>query len=325
MTILRDHPISGTVGNTVTDGFDVISGTPTYATGGADGGQCAAITNAVTEYMQDDLTAEYTAYKVRAPSLPSGDNTIAVALVTSTASAALGILSDGTVRMYSSLSTTQDTSVITLTAATWYRIEWQVGTATQEARIYTDNGSTPLETLTGATAQATLPNRYRFGHGQAGKQAGPVDFDRIVLADDWPNLGAVTGTGAPAAAAATATGAGTVSLTGAGAATAPAGVAAGAGSVSLAGAGAAVAPAGEASGAGALTVTGAGSATAPAASASGAGSVAVTGSGAATAPAATAAGAGTVATPRDITISGRLVAPTRSGSLTRTYSGRLTP
>lgn len=167
-----------------------------------------------------------------------------------------------------------------------------------------------------------------FAMTTATSQCGPVAWIRLREVS-------ITGTGAATAPAATASGEGAVSLTGAGTPTAPAAEAAGTGDVSLTGAGAAVAPADVAAGSGSVSLTGAGAATAPAANAAGAGSVALTGSGAATAPTATAAGTGVVtAPPRDITITGRLlesphsgslVATTRSGSVVRTYSGRLLP
>ncbi|WP_109507372.1 hypothetical protein [Nocardioides speluncae] len=297
MAILRDHPITGTVGNTVADSFDTISGTPTYATGGIGGGLCAEITADVTEYMQDNLTAEYDAFYLRFEALPGSDSTVATVLVGATHTAALRVHSNGTVGIFSGLTTEVDTSSTVLSTGTWYRIERRTGTATQEVRIYTETGATPLETLTGATAVATLPSIYRWGHPHTGARAGTQKIDRVVLADDWPNLGTITGTGAPAAAAGTAAGSGTVALTGAGAATAPAGDADGAGTLTVTGAGTAAAAAGEASGSGTVgsTVTGSGAATAPAGQTAGAGAVSLTGTGAAAAPAADVDGSGSLA------------------------------
>jgi len=270
VAILRDHPITGTPGNTVADGFDVVSGTPVYATGGIGGGQCFAVDNDVLEYVEDNTTtAEYVAFYLRFAALPDADNTIATALVTTTHSAAMRVHSGGTVSIYSALGTLQDTSTTVLSAATWYRIEWRVGTATQEARLYTETGSTALETLTGVTAVATVPNKYRFGHPQSVNFNGAHEMDRVILADDWPNLGAVTGTGAAASAAGIAAGLGGVSLTGSGQAVAPSAGTAGAGTLTIAATAAATPPAATASGTASLTVTGTGQAVAPAGVASG--------------------------------------------------------
>lgn len=92
-------------------------------------------------------------------------------------------------------STAVATSSATLTAGTAYRIEWRLDTAadTQEARVYTATGTTPIITLTGAwSSGATRVAAY--GPNSAAAGGTNLDYDDLTVADDWLTITAPAAT-----------------------------------------------------------------------------------------------------------------------------------
>lgn len=192
MTTLRTNPCEGTAGQTVVftaEGADGTSvGTLTYVTGGKVGSTAAQVADGSTSFFQNVVTGSYTGFWFRAPTLPTGDNTFAYALNGSTGVAAVGMLATGAIRIYSVLSTIIATTTATCTANAWYYADWHAdgssGAPQQTFRLYDATG-TLVETLTGAVNGAVAPDRWRHGHPQGGKQAGPMDFDNIRIADAY--------------------------------------------------------------------------------------------------------------------------------------------
>lgn len=192
MTILRTNPCEGPAGQTVVfvdENADSTSvGTLTYVAGGKVGSTAAQVAAGSTSFFQNVVTGSYTGFWFRAPSLPTGDNTFAYALNGSTGVAAVGMLATGEIRLYSILSTTIATTTATCSGGAWYYADWRAdgssGAPQQTFRLY-DAAGVIVETLTGAVFGTVAPDRWRHGHPQGGKQAGPIDFDNIRIADAY--------------------------------------------------------------------------------------------------------------------------------------------
>lgn len=229
MTILRNNPCNGTVGNTVVaapEGATNVVNTLTYVTGGFDGAQAVQGAANATAYIQNTVTGAYTAFYLRLPSATTADNTVVLCLDgSSTVVAMAGVISGGALRIWTGPGVNVGTTTATLTTGTWYRLEYRVDATGQELRLYTATGSTPIETISGVITGTTAPDRWRHGHPSAGKRGGVVDLDQINIADAWPNLGSASYTDGPAVAAtATVTAAGVRATSGAAAIAATAGV-----------------------------------------------------------------------------------------------------
>lgn len=83
-------------------------------------------------------------------------------------------------------STAVATSAQTLATGTAYWLEWRLDTATdtQDLRVYTATGTTPIFTLTGAwTSGATRVAAY--GPNSAAAGGTNLDYDDLTVADDW--------------------------------------------------------------------------------------------------------------------------------------------
>lgn len=84
-------------------------------------------------------------------------------------------------------ATSGGTGTVTLSANTWYRVEWdiQAGTLTNTIYLYAGDSTTPLETITGNGVFATggVINEVGFGQFTAAASLGDLFLDAIVLND----------------------------------------------------------------------------------------------------------------------------------------------
>lgn len=187
MTALATYPCDGTAGaaaTTANTGFAVISGTIVYDSTGT----AIEIAGGVTAYAEDDTAADYCAIWLSVPAIPTGtDECIAVAMNGATTLAAIRVRSTGAISIYSGLGTLIATTTAIISTGTTYRLEWNTRTDGQELRLYTVNGSTPIETLTGAVASALATNKRRLGHPQSAQAAATVDISKVTINDAWPN------------------------------------------------------------------------------------------------------------------------------------------
>lgn len=197
MTIVRTHPLDGTAGTAVstTDGFDVVTGAaPTFKAGGYGGSTaCMNVAAGATGYAQDDIAPGYLGMYVRFPTLPSTETVLFRGQTTTGGSATAATVNpDGTISVYSSLSSRQATTTAKTLAGQWYRIEWGTPTASsQELRLFLDPSSQiTSESITGAAAN--VPGVYTYGiswTGRAGTAGQSYDLDQITVADAWPDMG----------------------------------------------------------------------------------------------------------------------------------------
>lgn len=199
MTQLKAYPLNGaaagtlaTNGNTgaaVTDTASLLSyiGRGVYGSGL---GLRAATSTTTGAFIQDATAGEWSAFYFFLPGIPTGDMTIATSLSGASTAGAIGILANQSIRLYSSLGTTVATSSVGLiSTGSWYRAEWQVNASGQELRVFVDDGSTPIATLTGAVGVAGAVSTRRFGHPQGAKALGNIDFDQVTIHNAWPDLG----------------------------------------------------------------------------------------------------------------------------------------
>lgn len=192
MSLIKSYPLDGTANATVTTGNSgaaLVTGPPTWDATGTQ----LQIDDAVTEYIEDQTANDYCAFVFNATALPSGtDNTIFVCLNASTSLCAIRYkATTGFMAIYSGLGTLVATGTTALTTGVNYRIEHYVNPAgTQEMKLFTEFGTTPLDDLTGATASALAATKRRFGHAHSAQQSGQVFFPSAGIYDAWPNLGA---------------------------------------------------------------------------------------------------------------------------------------
>lgn len=188
MTILRTHRHDGTIGTVPTaagEGYNVLTGAPTYVAGGVTSNACIRYATG-TMFLQDNLTASHARLFVRNPATPTGDTSFlrTTDATGATSLSSIRMTSSGAITLYSTLATLVDSSAPGLiTAGAWYRIEQRVSGATQEVRIY-DMAAVLLDTLTGAAPAGTV-GRWLVGHAHTAQSASATDIDEVAIGDDW--------------------------------------------------------------------------------------------------------------------------------------------
>lgn len=203
MAVIRVHHHDGTAGTTpnatVGEGYTQSGGTvtgATYVTGGAPG-NAIEMPSAVTGYYQDGSTgspitnAGYWGFKFWLPTLPASGCSLGTLVGSNgtTHIAAVTVTSAGKLQLWNAINTLVDTSTLTLSATTWYRLGWHPSGATQEMRVWApENASNYTEVLTGSANTGTL-GIYRVGHSWGGNNVGVVRYDEVVLADSWADMG----------------------------------------------------------------------------------------------------------------------------------------
>ena len=81
------------------------------------------------------------------------------------------------------ISTAVDSTTVTITTGSVYRMAWRTITGTQTLRLYEGNSATPLDTLSGSMTNGT---HTRFLTGLIAASTGfQMDFDTIRIGDDW--------------------------------------------------------------------------------------------------------------------------------------------
>ena len=192
MAIVETHLHTGTIGTAPTlegEGYDTEQGGGrVYTAGGV--GQPSSIRfpgGQVSRYADFNIVPFIGTY-FRLPAMPAA-NVTPLRVVDAGGSSLAAVLVDTALRVgiYQGLNPEVDISAMALTIGTWYRFEWRVSGGTQELRIFATEGSTPLETLTGAS-EPPEAGRWFVGTAWGAHLGGPYDLGTTVLATDWPNL-----------------------------------------------------------------------------------------------------------------------------------------
>lgn len=185
--VLQNYTCDGTPNAIVTNtntGFSSITGNIVFNSTGT----AIEVSDGVQAFGQDQTIGDYCAIWFSVPALPStADECIAQAMNGTTSLASIRIKSDGTISIYSGLGTLVATTAASISSGTKYRLEWNTRTDGQELRLFSNHGSTPIETITGAVASALATNQRRFGHPQASAASGIIDIYQITINSGWPN------------------------------------------------------------------------------------------------------------------------------------------
>lgn len=196
MTILKQRELEGTVGSAVTTaaGFDVVTGTVTYAANGYSG-TCAQIP-AGTNFVQDNSAPGFIGFYIRFQALPSAEVCInRVTSSTGTSVCAATVNPTGTISLWSGLSSKVSTSTASIPANTWCRIESSITSTLQTVRLFTNPATNDVSEEVSGAANGNVPGKYLYGIGWAAHSSDPYQLDTIVSADDWPNMGVAAPTG----------------------------------------------------------------------------------------------------------------------------------
>lgn len=206
-TLLDEDFETGAPGVTISAANSAFNGgavaTPTFdATRAVTGAQSALFNpTASAESVQLTFGAATATFSVRfylyVPTLPAVNTFLINLQSTATVRASLRLNTDGTISLRN-FTTAVATSVGAITAAAWYRIEWQLdnGATNQSARIFSGSGTTPIGTDTSGTYNQGTMDRALFGVPTSGTLT--YNADAVLMSDTAAYLGpAATGFGKP--------------------------------------------------------------------------------------------------------------------------------
>lgn len=189
VTLLFDHPHEGTVGATATpagEGYTALTGTaPTYVTSGIVGSTALRYGSTAIGHLDDSYAAQTTDLFLRWYVKVVSHTTTAIVIadvngtqirirntdlvIWESGSVPAGVASGGT--------GTRPTD------GSWYRMEWQVGTASSTLKVWNTPASTgaPDQTIVG-TYSVPIARPTRFFLGQTTVSGGVVDIDAAAVA-----------------------------------------------------------------------------------------------------------------------------------------------
>lgn len=198
MTILKNHPIEGTVGATIsvtTENFSAQSSTTLYASGGFIGSACADYPNSALRFFSDTGLAAATVWTRWYIRRIGAVNTAIIFHDVRTATqskTSLRVEPSGAMRINSGTGALVDTSTTILADGTWYRVENRTGASTQDVWLYLGNSATPLEQWTGVAAGTGTIDTIRYG--QTASADAHIQLDAGALSVDAKIGSAVTTT-----------------------------------------------------------------------------------------------------------------------------------